>query len=147
PQLVVGVTVMAPLASAATPVWIRVGREALDGPPSVECRDGVPINDLSGRGVMSLQVPHRAAWVGEGCFNPGVYRIQIVAQVEPRILVDGAPIQCVAEYAHVMPTPTPTPTPTDPATGVGDTSVRETKRFLAHTWVCQACRHVLRVQF
>lgn len=143
PQLVVGVTVMAPLASAATPVWIRVGREALDGPPSVECRDGVPINDLSGRGVMSLQVPHRAAWVGAGCFNPGVYRIQIVAQVEPRIIVDGAPIQCVAEYAHVMPTPTPT----DPATGVRESGVRESKRFLAHLCVCQSCSHELRVEF
>jgi hypothetical protein len=158
PRLLVGVTVMAPLASAATPVWIRVQREALDGPPVVECAGGVPSSDLSGHGVMSLQVPHRAAWIGEGCFNPGVYRIQVVAPRPPRIVLDGEPLDCVSEYAHATLAFEPSKTDVNFQVGLGEFSdarqaeaalsrLRKASRFLAHFCVCRECCHELRIEF
>lgn len=94
--IVLGVELLAPLASAVRPVWVRVRREALDQPPPGECVDGTPTSDLSPVNVASLQVPHRAAWEGVGCFNRGVYRVQIVAPVPPRIFLDGKELPCVA---------------------------------------------------
>jgi hypothetical protein len=93
--LVLGVELLAPLASAVRPVWVRVRREALDQPPPGECLDGTPTSDLAPVNVASLQVPHRAAWEGVGCFNRGVYRVQIVAPVAPRIFLDGKELPCV----------------------------------------------------
>lgn len=90
-SLLTSLVVMAPHASAARPVWTCVRQEALEQPPSIECIPGTPATIAS---VGGLQVPHRAAWEGTGCFVHGVYRIQVISPVQPVILVDGVAPCC-----------------------------------------------------
>lgn len=85
-----GVTLLAPLASASRPVWIKISRELLDeGPEKRPCSEGLPSNDLAPRTLRDLQIPYPAAWIGCGCFNHGVYRFQFKLAVKFEVLVDG----------------------------------------------------------
>jgi hypothetical protein len=97
---------MAPLCSAARPVWIQVNRQALDVGPDAECLEGLPTSDLSPRTMRSMNLPYRAEWLGTGCFNHGVYRFQFDLEVGFAVFVDGEPL-CVhsdeksgMEFAH-----------------------------------------------
>jgi hypothetical protein len=101
------VTLLAPLASASRPVWIKISRELLDfGPEKRPCTDGVPINDLAPRTLRDLRLPYPAAWIGWGCFNHGVYRFQFNLATPFEVLVDGEPL-CIhtsedktTQFAH-----------------------------------------------
>ncbi len=90
--LVRGATVQHALCSASRPVWIEINRRALDVGPDAECMDGLPSNDMRPRSLRDLNLPYRAAWIGMGCFNHGVYRIQIKTVLTLTVLVDGEPI-------------------------------------------------------
>jgi hypothetical protein len=84
------VTLLAPLASASRPVWIKIERELLDdGPERRDCTDGLPINDLAPRTLRDLCLPYPAAWEGWGCFNHGVYRFQFKLTTPFEVFVDG----------------------------------------------------------
>ena len=75
--VVFGAELVAPLASASRPVWVKVARESLDaGPEKETCADGVPSSDLTVSTLRDLQIPYAAEWKGVGCFNHGVYRFQ-----------------------------------------------------------------------
>jgi hypothetical protein len=95
------------LASASRPVWIQIARQSLDeGPAGERCTAGLPSSDLSPMGLRDLHIPYTAEWVGHGCFNPGVYRLQFALTVEFDVFVDGKPL-CVhasadrkAKFAH-----------------------------------------------
>lgn len=83
------------LASASRPVWIQISRQSLDdGPAGDRCTEGLPSSDLSPMGLRDLHIPYTAEWVGLGCFNPGVYRLQLTLGVEFEVQVDGKPL-CV----------------------------------------------------
>ncbi len=78
------------LASASRPVWIQIARQSLDqGPEGERCTTGLPSSDLTPMGLRDLHVPYTAEWVGYGCFNPGVYRLQFGMKVEFEVHVDG----------------------------------------------------------
>ena len=88
------------LASASRPVWIQISRQSLDdGPAGDRCTDGLPSSDLSPLGLRDLHIPYTAEWVGLGCFNPGVYRLQFTLGVEFEVQVDGKPL-CVHASAE-----------------------------------------------
>ncbi|MCC6534090.1 MAG: hypothetical protein IT531_16195 [Burkholderiales bacterium] len=90
PAFAAGVTLLAPLASASRPVWIRISRMSLDrGPDGFECTPGVPSSDLTPASLRDLKLPYPAEWIGQGCFNHGVYRFQLKLQTEFELLVDG----------------------------------------------------------
>ncbi|EEW25931.1 hypothetical protein [Rhodobacter ferrooxidans] len=93
-HLVRGVTLQHALCSASRPVWITVNRQALDIGPDANCAEGLPSSDMRPRSLREINLPYRAAWVGKGCFNAGVYRIQIVTDRVFTLWVDGAEI-CV----------------------------------------------------
>lgn len=81
---------LAPLASAARPVWVHVERGTLDqGPAGEHCTPGLPTSDLSPRGLRDLRIPYPAVWRGWACCNPGVYRFEVRAPSPVRVLVDG----------------------------------------------------------
>ncbi|MFI6098141.1 hypothetical protein ACIA8G_21485 [Lentzea sp. NPDC051213] len=92
--IVLGVELLAPLASASRPVWIEIDRSLLDHGPDavVGCTPGVPSSDLSLQTLRDLRIPYPARWRGRGCFNHGVYRLQLAVEVPARILVDGKPL-------------------------------------------------------
>jgi len=120
--LVLGAELVAPLASASRPVWIRISRHSLDhGPDGFACTEGVPSNDLAPMTLRDLRLPYPAEWVGTACFNHGVYRFQLSLGVEFEILLDGEPL-CVHD-----------------AEGVEDTGVR-----FAHA--CLGGEHEVRVK-
>ncbi len=80
---------LAHLASASRPVWVTISRESLDqGPERIACTDGVPSSDLTPQTLRDLRIPYPAAWVGLGCFNPGVYRFQFKLPGAFSVLVD-----------------------------------------------------------
>ena len=87
--LVRGVQLLTALASASRPVWLRIARQSLDdGPDGSCCTDGLPTSDLTPKGLRDLQIPYTAQWVGCGCFNHGVYRLQFELGVEFEVLID-----------------------------------------------------------
>ena len=91
-MLVRGVQLLTALASASRPVWLRIVRQSLDdGPDGQCCTEGVPTSDLTPMGLRDLQIPYTAEWVGCGCFNHGVYRLQFELGVEFEVLIDGKP--------------------------------------------------------
>lgn len=94
PTLVAGrVSLLAPLASASRPVWVRIARESLDhGIECAPCTDGVPTSDLTPRTLRDLRLPYPAQWSGWGCFNHGVYRFQFTLAVPLEVLLDGEPL-------------------------------------------------------
>lgn len=93
--LVRAAQLLAALASASRPVWIQISRQSLDeGPAGDRCTEGLPSSDLSPLGLRDLHIPYTAEWVGLGCFNPGVYRLQFTLGVEFEVQVDGKPL-CV----------------------------------------------------
>jgi len=93
--LVRSAQLLAPLASASRPVWIQISRQSLDhGPDGMKCTEGLPSNDLTPLGLRDLQIPYTAEWIGCGCFNHGVYRLQFDLAVEFEVSVDGKPL-CV----------------------------------------------------
>jgi hypothetical protein len=95
------------LASASRPVWIQISRASLDqGPAGERCTTGLPSSDLSPLGLRDLHIPYTAQWMGHGCFNPGVYRLQFALGIEFDVCVDGKPL-CVhasadgkVQFAH-----------------------------------------------
>jgi hypothetical protein len=88
--LVRAVQLLAALASASRPVWIQISRQSLDqGPAGERCTPGLPSSDLSPIGLRDLHIPYTAEWVGQGCFNHGVYRLQFALGVDFEVLVDG----------------------------------------------------------
>ena len=92
-HLVRATQLVAALASASRPVWIRIARQSLDlGPDGVACTDGLPSNDLSPQSLRDLRLPYTAEWAGWGCFNPGVYRLQFELGVEFEAFIDGKPL-------------------------------------------------------
>lgn len=91
-HLLRGATLQHALCSASRPVWIEVNRRALDVGPDQDCLEGLPSNDMKPQSIRDLNLPYRAAWIGYGCFNHGVYRIQIVTDRDLTILVDGEEI-------------------------------------------------------
>ena len=104
--VLLGAELLAPLASASRPVWIKISRRTLDhGPDGFACTEGVPSSDLAPSGLRDLRLPYPAAWVGVGCFNHGVYRFQLALGVEFEILVDDEPL-CIhdgkegVKFAH-----------------------------------------------
>jgi hypothetical protein len=93
--LVRSAQLLAPLASASRPVWIQISRHSLDcGPDGPACTEGLPSNDLTPQGLRDLRIPYTAEWVGCGCFNHGVYRLQFDLDVDFEVFVDGKPL-CV----------------------------------------------------
>ncbi|HNU11575.1 MAG TPA: hypothetical protein PKJ45_09460 [Rubrivivax sp.] len=98
--LVRAVQLLAALASASRPVWIQISRQSLDkGPDGERCTAGLPSSDLSPLGLRDLHLPYTAEWVGLGCFNPGVYRLQFDLPIEFEIFVDCKPL-CVHAAAE-----------------------------------------------
>lgn len=87
-----GVTLQHALCSATRPVWIEINRRALDVGPDEECAEGLPSNDMRPQTLRELNLPYSAAWIGYGCFNHGVYRIQIVTDRTVTVFVDGEEI-------------------------------------------------------
>ena len=91
--LVRGVQLLTALASASRPVWIQISRQSLDeGPVGERCTEGLPSSDLSPQGLRDMHIPYTAEWVGHGCFNPGVYRLQFGLDVEFEVQVDCKPL-------------------------------------------------------
>jgi hypothetical protein len=81
---------LAPLASAARPVWTRIERESLDqGTETLPCAPDSPSSDLSVQTLRDLRIPYRAAWRGWACANSGVYRFQIRVSSPVRLIVNG----------------------------------------------------------
>ena len=90
---VTGAELLAPLASASRPVWIKIARKTLDeGPDGFECTAGVPSSDLTPQTLRDLRLPYPAVWTGWGCFNHGVYRFQFDLPGPFEISVDGKPL-------------------------------------------------------
>lgn len=87
-----GATLQHALCSASRPVWIEVNRRALDVGPDEECIEGLPSSDMRPQTIRELNLPYRAAWIGYGCFNHGVYRIQIATDRDVTVFVDGEEI-------------------------------------------------------
>jgi len=84
-----GAKLLAPLASASRPVWIRINREMLDrGPDTDDCVPGVPTSDLTPATLRDLGIPYTAIWCAHGCFNHGVYRFQITTPAAARLKLD-----------------------------------------------------------
>ncbi len=89
-HLVRATQLVAALASASRPVWIRISRQSLDqGPDGVACTEGLPSNDLTPQSLRDLRLPYTAEWTGWGCFNHGVYRLQFELGVEFEAFIDG----------------------------------------------------------
>lgn len=89
-RLVRAAQLLTALASASRPVWIQISRQSLDqGPEGERCTTGLPSSDLTPLGLRDLRLPYTAEWVGHGCFNPGVYRLQFGMKVEFEVFVDG----------------------------------------------------------
>lgn len=86
--LLLSAELQAPLASASRPVWVRIDREMLDIGPASDCVPGLPSTTLRPRTLRDLRIPYPAEWVGQGCFNHGVYRFQLTAPVGSVVLVD-----------------------------------------------------------
>lgn len=89
PELVRAAHLLAPLCSAARPVWIQVNRHALDAGPEGDCIEGLPTSDLSPRSMREINLPYRAEWCGIACCNHGVYRFQFDLDVDFTVFVDG----------------------------------------------------------
>ena len=90
---VTGAELLAPLASASRPVWIKISRKTLDeGPDGFECTAGIPSSDLRPQTLRDLRLPYPAVWTGWGCFNHGIYRFQFDLPVSFEISVDGKPL-------------------------------------------------------
>lgn len=87
-----GVVLQHALCSATRPVWIEINRRALDVGLDSECIEGLPSNDMRPQTLRDLDLPYKAAWVGHGCFNHGVYRFQVETDRMISILVDGEEI-------------------------------------------------------
>lgn len=87
--LALAAELLAPLASASRPVWVNISRESLDRGPEHGCAEGVPSSDLGPKTLRDLKIPYTAVWKGCGCFNEGVYRIQVETDAKPKIRVDG----------------------------------------------------------
>lgn len=92
--LALAAELLAPLASASRPVWINIERESLDRGPEYGCAEGTPSSDLNAKTLRDLRIPYQAVWKGLGCFNRGVYRIQIEADTVVTLALDGAKL-CV----------------------------------------------------
>lgn len=93
---------VAPLASASRPVWVKVSRESLDGGPQKEmCAEGVPSNDLTISTLRDLKIPYAAQWEGIGCFNHGVYRFQFHLASPFTVAVDGRKL-CLHDSSDPM---------------------------------------------
>ena len=90
--LVRGTLLQHALCSASRPVWIEVNRRALDVGPDACCADGLPTNDMRPQSIREIDLPYRAAWIGHGCFNHGVYRIQLRTDRKFAVFVDGEQI-------------------------------------------------------
>jgi hypothetical protein len=88
-ELVRGGHLLAPLCSAARPVWIQINRHALDVGPEGDCLDGLPTSDLSPKSMREINLPYRAEWCGIACCNHGVYRFQFDLNVSFNVFVDG----------------------------------------------------------
>lgn len=86
--LLLSAELQAPLASASRPVWVRIDREMLDVGPASDCVPGLPSTVLRPRTLRDLRIPYPAEWVGQGCFNHGVYRFQLTAPAGSVVLVD-----------------------------------------------------------
>jgi hypothetical protein len=92
-HLVRATQLVASLASASRPVWIRIARQSLDqGPDGVACTEGLPSSDLAPQSLRDLRLPYTAEWKGWGCFNHGVYRLQFELGVEFEAFIDGKPL-------------------------------------------------------
>jgi hypothetical protein len=91
--LVRATQLVAALASASRPVWIRIARQSLDqGPDGVACTEGLPSSDLAPQSLRDLRLPYTAEWKGWGCFNHGVYRLQFELGVAFEAFIDGKPL-------------------------------------------------------
>lgn len=91
--IVVGAELQAHLASASRPVWISIARESLDrGPETLPAVPGLPSSDLTPLTLRDLRLPYPATWRGLGCFNPGVYRVQLQLPSPFRLLIDDRPV-------------------------------------------------------
>jgi hypothetical protein len=86
--LLLAAEIQAPLSSASRPVWVRIDREVLDVGPASDCVPGLPSTSLRPRTLRDLRIPYPAEWVGQGCFNHGVYRFQLTAPAGSVVLVD-----------------------------------------------------------
>ncbi len=86
--LLLSAELQAPLSSASRPVWVRIDREMLDVGPASDCVPGLPSTSLRPRTLRDLRIPYPAEWVGQGCFNHGVYRFQLTAPTGSVVLVD-----------------------------------------------------------
>lgn len=105
-MLIRGAQLLHCLASASRPVWIQVTRKSLDVGPEAECTDGLPTSDLTPRTIRDLHLPYSAEWIGLGCFNHGVYRLQFAIGTPFEVEVDCEPL-CVhasadgaTQFAH-----------------------------------------------
>lgn len=90
--LLLGAELLAPLASASRPVWLRIDREMLDRGPEAGCTPGLPSTDLNVSSLRDLRIPYPAQWIGFACFNHGVYRFQVTAPPETTLQVDDEPL-------------------------------------------------------
>jgi hypothetical protein len=93
PCLVRATQLIAALASASRPVWISIARNSLDlGPEGDQCTEGLPSSDLTPQSLRDLHLPYTAEWVGWGCFNHGVYRLQFELGVDFELFIDDKPL-------------------------------------------------------
>ncbi|MEO1083165.1 MAG: hypothetical protein AAFY88_02880 [Acidobacteriota bacterium] len=82
------VELVAPLGSAARPVWVetRCGAVPVDEPES-HC-DGVPTIQNPNHKDFSA-IPHSVAWAGQGWFARGIWRLVVIADGPVDLEVDG----------------------------------------------------------
>ena len=92
PALLLAAELLAPLASASRPIWVRIDREMLDRGPEAGCTPGLPTTDLNVQTLRDLRIPYPALWAGQGCFNHGVYRFQLTTRQGSLLQVDGNPV-------------------------------------------------------
>lgn len=91
-NLLLDAELLAPLSSASRPVWLHIDRALLDVGPDDGCVPGLPSTSLKVRSLRDLRIPYTASWIGYGCFNPGVYRIQLTSTPGSVVRVDGEEI-------------------------------------------------------
>ncbi|MEO1370181.1 MAG: hypothetical protein AAFX50_23615, partial [Acidobacteriota bacterium] len=82
------VELVAPLGSAARPVWVetRCGAVPVEEPES-HC-DGVPTLQTPNHKDFGA-IPHSVAWAGQGWFTRGIWRLVVVADGPVDLQVDG----------------------------------------------------------
>jgi hypothetical protein len=80
------VVLVAPMGSAARPVWVEMRKRLLPTGAGPLC-DNVPTVQGPGAGAFA-DLPLSVSWVGHGYFAPGLWRFVIVMAAQARLTID-----------------------------------------------------------